>query len=771
MSSFSDADAHPGDPLTEHLEAVAEAARASIPSSPDRVRDAAALMGLLHDAGKATPWFQDYLHGKIGRGDDRTQHSLLGAVLANHLFAAGGVTGPESDWLRWTVVAGISKHHGSFRDDLTSTLNTFCYRARNKQSDILEDQLGEFDAQGFADWLADAADRVGLDLDVPSFRADEVLASVSAFFPGADDDPIVRVEDGFDVLAAFGALVGADKMHTAHRDWERVRPDIPRSAVEVYKAQAFGPAENKIDRLREQVFEDVLDTLDGTSENWIYTLTAPTGSGKTFAGLAAGLALRERKAEKTGTRGRLVYCLPFTSIIDQNSEEYAEVLRANDIEPDDRALLTHHHLADPRYREGDEPIDGDSSLLVETWQSEIVVTTFHQLIYTLFTGENANLKRIGALSNTVVILDEVQAIDHEYWNDVCRMMQLCADRLGTTFLLMTATMPLIVDPDDTPELLSTSADRYGPLARTVLENNTAEPVTVEELAGSVRERVTEEPGRSRIVLVNRRRTARDLYLDFEDLPVRTSMLSTDLRPVDRRGVLASLEDEEEPYLLVTTQVIEAGVDISADAIVRDLAPLDSLIQTAGRCNRNREQDRGTVEVVQLKEDGERLATPPYSSFLVETTLDVLEGRDRIDESEFHDLAQDYYQKVDHRSDATDFVDRLAEGRLHELGGPDGLQLIADRPKTPHFIIEDETDRQLWDQYVEIQNMDIESREDFQKKQCRFQKIKRRFYDRVVNYPADEFSDSAVIPVEPEDGIYDPETGLRENKAGQSFELI
>lgn len=727
-------------------------------------------MGLLHDAGKATPWFQGYLNGKIGRGDDRTHHSLLGAALANHLFQAGSLEAGQPGWLRWTVVAGITKHHGNLREDLASTLTRFCHRAREDKVGTLREQLDAFDAEGFRGWLGMAAEDIGLEVELPTFETDEVLDSVSSFHPRFVD-PLRRVEDGFDFLASFGALLGADKMHTAHPGWQRDRLELPPEIVRVFKNQRFGSAEDEIDQLREEVFEEVLAQVEEAEENWIYTLTAPTGAGKTLTGLAAGLALRRHKEQTSGRLGRLVYCLPFTSIIDQNSEVYEEVLEANGIEADDQALLKHHHLADPRYRVGDEHVEDGSDLLVETWQSETVVTTFHQLIYTLFTGQNANLKRITALSNAVVILDEVQAIPHEYWDDVRRMMRLCSDRLGTTFLLMTATMPLIVDPEETPELLPSSADRYRSLARTVLVNRTEDPIGTPELAARIRERTVEDPTRSRIILVNRRNTARDLHRELRDLPVRTVMLSTDLTPRDRGRILGSLEEQEDPYLLVTTQVIEAGVDISAAEIVRDLAPLDSLIQTAGRCNRNREEDRGTVEIVQLEGDRGRLATPPYSSFLVDTTLEVLGDEETVDESEFQTLAERYYKLVDDRSDATEIVDRLASGEVNKLDGKAGLQLIEDRPKTPHFIIQDGTDREIWERYVDIQNLEVRSREDFKEKRRRFQQIKRDFYDRVVNYPADPDTSQAVIPVEPEDRIYDPETGLRENKAGQSYEFI
>lgn len=725
-------------------------------------------MGLLHDVGKATPWFQAYLDEEIGREDPRTRHSLLGATIANHLLSQAVENGQASRWLHWAVVAGIQRHHGDFDRDVNSILTLLKERAQD--NDALQDQLEAFDVGGFRSWLLTALEEHGISIEVPEFGPRDILDSASSFYPSFED-PLEENEDGFDLLASFGAFVGADKMHTAHPGWERHRPRIPVDAVRVHKEATFGPPEDDIDQLREDVYDEVLETLDSASENWVYSLTAPTGSGKTFTSLAAALALRDQVADDPSNPGRIVYCLPLTSIIDQNSDEYEKVLRSNDIKADDQALLTHHHLSDPRYRVGDEHVEDGSDLLVETWQSEIVVTTFHQLVYTLFTGRNTNLKRMGALSDSIVILDEVQAIPHEYWDDIRRMMEICADRLGTTFLLTTATMPLIVDRDATPELLPSHPDRYEKLARTVLENRTTDPVSVDDFAESYRERVSTTPDRSRIVLVNRRKTARRLYRRFEDLPVATAMLSADLTPLDRRRVIASLEDREDPYVLVSTQVIEAGVDISADEIVRDLSPLDALIQTAGRCNRERERDRGTVEVVQLRGDDGRLATPPYSSFLVETTMEVLGDKDRIDESSFHELARRYYKLVHDRGASTDILDRLSSGDLHRLGQSDGLRLIEERPTTPHFIIQDTDDRDLWESYLDIQNMEIDDADDLARKRRRFQTIKRDFYDRVVNYPADQDTPTDIVPVEPEDHLYDPETGLRENKAGWSYEII
>lgn len=777
MSSFSEAHAHHDDLLPEHLEAVAERARAELTGAPERVTRAAYIMGLLHDAGKATPWFQDYLL-EDGDESERTRHSLLGAVIAHRILSDARDRGEVSAWTHWAVVAGIERHHGNFREDLRTTLTSMKRRAR--RSDAIEDQLRALDHGGLRTWLDGVLGDETLDLQVPSLEPDAVLEGLAGFHPLVED-PITDVVDGFDFLGAFGAFVGADKMHAANPTFQREVPELPAQIVDRYKQQEFGEPDDELDEQREEIFAEVQKTLSNEGDGWIYTLTAPTGSGKTLTGLAAGLRLKDRKEAHAGD-SRLVYCLPFTSVIDQNSARYEEVLTENDLPTDDRVLLKHHHLADPRYDDGgDEPIVDGSDLLVETWESEIVVTTFHQLLHTIFTSRNANLKRFAALRNAVVVLDEVQAIDHTYWNDIRRAMRLCAERLGTTFVLMTATMPLIVDPDETPELLESHPSRYEKLARTELAPRLDTPMNVEELAAEVRSSVEVGGEPRQLVIVNRRKTARRLYRELEDLPVATAMLSTDLTPLDRERVVdrLRLDDSEsrDPFVLVSTQVVEAGMDISSDVVVREIAPLDSIIQSGGRCNREFElhPDRGRVEVVRLEEDGTSLAVPPYSSFLIESTKEVLDefrGDGPIDEARFHEMARRYYEILQHRSTSASVTDLLADGDFHFLDdGDEGLRLIDHRPEQPHFIIQNEEDRRIWNTYLDIQNAEIRNRDDMLERENRFQGIKKAFSKRLVNYPADEETEDGVIPVEPEDGAYDPDTGLRRNLAEDSYAFI
>jgi len=235
------------------------------------------------------------------------------------------------------------------------------------------------------------------------------------------------------------------------------------------------------------------------------------------------------------------------------------------------------------------------------------------------------------------------------------------------------------------------------------------------------------------------------------------MLSTDLTPLDRKEILNSIEN---PFLLITTQLIEAGVDISAHEVIRDIAPLDCLIQSAGRCNRNQESVKGRVEIIELRDDNDKLlSTWVYSSFLIETTLEVLKEHTKVDESSYHKLAKKYYQFIKDRSDQKEILNSLSKGSFNKLEGKEGLQLIKDRAKQPYFIIQNDEDKRIWDRYIEIKNTEIKSKEDFYRRRQRYRNIKRDFMERIVNYPIKGEVKDEVIPIYPDSKSYDPECGL------------
>ncbi len=757
MSSFSECLAHNNDPLPIHLAEVANDALKAAKGAGRRIEHAVLLMGLLHDVGKATSWFQERIQGHSHKKDKRSHHARLSALIASQVVSnLVGIPDEERTWLRYAVIPGIAKHHANLTDHPKDIIKLL--RQDIEADPVYREQMDHMQMDGFASWLVGELARHGIACNIERLTFESVskaLRDISPLF----EKPFNTFDDGMDFVSALGFFLGSDKMHAAFPQWQPKRYELGPEMVASFKRKRFDRPVGRIERIRDEIFDEVLTTLTANPNSPFYAITAPTGSGKTLTGLAAGLAIKARK--QTLGRSRLVYCLPFTSIIDQNSTVYQDVLEANGLTPDSDLLLTHHHLSDLTYRRGDEFIEDGADLLVETWQSEIVVTTFYQLLYTFFSSRNANLKRLSALKNAVVILDEAQAIPHRYWEDIRTMFRYAVDKLGTTFILMTATMPLILQTEEVVELLPSYESRFEGLSRTKIVNQTNKEIRLDELRMALLERIQETPDISRIVILNRRSPVRDLFRHLAEKQQNVHMLSTDLRPLDRSSVLERIR---RPFTLVTTQLIEAGVDISADEVWRDIAPLDAIVQSAGRCNRHWERQEGPLNLVQLVDGRGRMAVPPYDGFLVETTLEALsqEGQEIV-ESRFHKLASNYYYLLKERSEQADVKNLLEDGAVHKIDGPEGFVLISELPRQTYFIMRDDRDREIWEAFNALEGI-----RDFFERRKRFRAMRREFMERVVQQLRREPT-SEVIPIYENDERYSPVTGLEGMDEG--YEVI
>jgi CRISPR-associated endonuclease/helicase Cas3 len=227
------------------------------------------------------------------------------------------------------------------------------------------------------------------------------------------------------VQLLYSVLIDSDKKHAGHiREIER--KELPEGLVEEYLGLPEFKEENKsnINHIRNEIRKSVLKNIrDPQNTNQrIFTLTAPTGTGKTLTSLSAALILRNKLKEafKLENEPRIIYSLPFTSIIDQNYNVFDGVLsQIKDFEKrESEYLLKHHYLSEIFYKTGsiDKEKDVDESLaLIESWESEIIVTTFIQLFHTLIGYKNRSLKKFHNIVDSIIILDEVQNIPIEYW--------------------------------------------------------------------------------------------------------------------------------------------------------------------------------------------------------------------------------------------------------------------------------------------------------------------------------------------------------------------
>ncbi|MEA3547904.1 MAG: CRISPR-associated helicase Cas3' [Thermodesulfobacteriota bacterium] len=780
MLPFSETYAHPGDPLSYHLERVAREAKRSLAGTSRHLQLQAVLAGLCHDLGKATWYFQEW-RLKQNRVDRETYHSRLGALffwwLSQGLLLENL---GELLRLRLNVLTVILRHHGSLNENQLDTLGRLRERIKD-EDELITKQLGAIDLKGICSWFSDQADLLSIPWrpfwDSTPKAADILTAALQPnglkILMKIKNPPGGPLQDMTAFLAVYGALLAADKIDTALESKRISRAYLAPDLVTNYK-QTFFKQETQpsaITVLRCEIAREVSKNLLAHSDCHHFTLTAPTGSGKTLAVLDAVLRLRDR-LPKNDHPARIIYCLPFTSVIDQNHQVISDVLKAGNIERSQDILLKHHHLTSPVFRtsENSETMpqhefdaDGAGPLLTETWQSEIVVTTFYQLLHTFFSGKNRHLKRNSQLSGAIVILDEVQAVPLHYWQAISNLFQAASTILHTRFILMTATQPLIFGQEkEIPELLPSHATFFKRLSRMAIHCRQQQQTDLIDFASRLQKDFLEQP-QPTLVIVNRRKTVKILYqLLSKKLKGKTILaLSTDLTPLDRKERIKNIQtalDKKEALLVISTQLVEAGVDISFPVVHRDLAPLDSIIQSSGRCNRHNEAERGILHLWQLIDSESNSPTTPlwqkiYDSNLIQITQDILQDSTTIPEKDFPSLSRRYFTMCWERSGQIKIDHYLADGDFEKLAEKFKL-IMDDFPTVTVFVIQNKTDQKLWDRYLELD--EIESA--LQRRQ-EFLKYKFDFLERVIQVNCRERQGKEIIAIHAGDDRYNSATGF------------
>ncbi|ABG03244.1 CRISPR-associated helicase, Cas3 family [Rubrobacter xylanophilus DSM 9941] len=681
--------ARPGEPLRDHLAAVAGAAERGVLDAhvPDRERLAtlARLCGLTHDFGKYTTYFQDRLPPKSLEPSPKAygHHAFVSALLGAFVTRARH---PEDGEAQLLVYLAIHRHHGNLvtpseilpREkhledaprfgELSAGLRRE-YAAAEAQ---LENLRGEHREQ-----VVSEMEELGLP-EAKEFIAQrrwwEALPELRSFYRRLlrEGDP-GATRRYWRLLLLFSALIDADKHVSAGvpaaEQGTRIEPALVEEHVRGLKRPAgtpTAPAARRLAEIRHEVREEAAGRTEDAPLRELYpavlSLTAPTGSGKTLTALEVALRLRERVAEELGHRPRVIYALPFVNIIEQNAGVIEEVLRrrahlAQNL-PDH--LLRSHHLA-PLSEGDDENTEVEERLLpAEAWEQEIVVTTFVSLFESLVTNRNRPLKRLHNIAGSVVVLDEVQSIPYEQWRLVGHVLTTLVRDLGCTVIQMTATRPRILP--EARELLSAPERHFRGLSRTRIIPR-PEVKTLDDLASFVEER--RSGGGSLLVVLNTISDSVELYRKLGERlglrgyreygrvpgPPEIFYLSTNITPWQRsrrvRLLKRCLGRGLRP-LVVSTQVVEAGVDLDFDEVIRDQGPLDSIVQVAGRCNRGgASPEPAPVHVVFLEDGrGRARAETVYGRVLPLISREML--REEVEEPELHALVERYFAAVEER---------------------------------------------------------------------------------------------------------------------------
>ncbi|RMG31571.1 MAG: CRISPR-associated helicase Cas3', partial [Methanobacteriota archaeon] len=426
--------------------------------------------------------------------------------------------------------------------------------------------------------------------------------------------------------------------HTSKFDWNHQFP-IPFSSVDTYRKNKFTgkPAGlmAKIINVRNELFS-LTNSLKIAPASQAYILEAPTGSAKTLAMLNLACRIAEQKEKRIGKAPHIIYALPFISITDQVGEVIADLVKASGGDPDE-SLIVHHMLADfPSYifepefdEEKDEIIVGRASVSTRLWHSPFIATTFVSLMDIIFSGIKRAILRFHRLVGSVIILDEIQSLPPKYWEILSRMVNYLIRYMDVDFIIGSATNPKPlsqhVQQTITPQLpqnLLRTINRYHLIIHTESE-------TIDSALQRIIPEIRQLENRQVLIVVNTKRSCRTIYNalmnEFPDEEVY--LLSTWLRPIDRKASIEIVRQRlasGQPVILVATQVVEAGVDLDFRTVYRDFAPIDSIVQVAGRCNRNYRYESGIIQILNLvNQKGRSYASYIYDTVSLEATQELL----------------------------------------------------------------------------------------------------------------------------------------------------
>lgn len=373
----------------------------------------------------------------------------------------------------------------------------------------------------------------------------------------------------------------------------------------------FGEPTTEINKLRNRLSEqcdDFAERGDG-----IYTLSSPTGAGKTIASLR--YALHEAAENE---KRQIVYVIPYTSIIEQNAQVFRDLLNGD---PNDQTNILEFHSnitkeIESKDDEGNDKLDR-LDLAESSWDSPIIVTTMVQFLNAIFAKGTKNARRFHNLLNAVLVFDEIQNLPLKTTKLFNAAINYLATYGHSDILLCTATQPSLNRLTDgirlskDHELIPDLTDTFEEFRRVEIINQSNRQMNAEELATLLQEVYAET--HSTLAVVNTKGAARVLYDQLKDQVPGTYHLSTNMCSSHRKYVLNKIKQrlkEDKPTLCISTQLIEAGVDISFKAVVRSLSGVDSIAQAAGRCNRNGELTKGKVYLVDPTPSLERLAKLP-----------------------------------------------------------------------------------------------------------------------------------------------------------------
>lgn len=584
------------------------------------------LVGVLHDLGKYTDLFNQYIQSETGliksddddffkiQGNQKIDHASAGAQKVYEILGKNSMSAIVS-------LMVIKSHHGGLRDFYTNDGDSEINRVLEKtESDVRTEEAWKnfLSNEDLCKYINQ------IDKDAVEIEFRNLIRKI--FTDDVKNDEKLRkmayFKLGLLVKYIYSALIEGDRQDTADfQDVKRVEVKEKRKAfsweeaIVTYEDKIAGlERDSKINQIRSEISTTCLKKASG--DRGLYRLQVPTGGGKTLSALRFAL----HHANKHNLE-RIIMVVPYTTIIDQNADVYRDIFEEKvDGKWSLNMILEHHaNLTDDEKSEL-------SRLLSENWDVPIVITTMVQFMESVYGGGTSGIRRMQSMAKSVLIFDEVQLLPPKLMVLFNGLIDFLIEICGSSVLMCTATQPLLdrlpepnsrysLKIDSKNDIIQDSQSLYERLKRVQVEDCRRQSGwLMDEIRDFILEK--QETYGSTLVVVNTKKAANELFEflnEIDDLQV--FYLSTNMCPAHRRNVLSTMRemldhtndscdnDCRSKVICISTQLIEAGVDVDFDVGIRFLAGMDSIVQAAGRVNRNGKQKMGRMYIINAIEDG------------------------------------------------------------------------------------------------------------------------------------------------------------------------
>lgn len=665
-----------------------------------------------HDIAKTGVYFQEYITSDEKQklsirnsGDVKYRHTATSALLyLYNMYTSNPLNRKQDDLIRQCLVgfSAIASHHSNKGIRLfVQTFGTKDY----------EDEYEEV-VQGLNDKSINAAfDRYCTKFNIPYFNIkipptiDELYRHCDILLEQETWNKFLT-QEWLDFKKTYSALVFSDVYQAINRTSENFLPPLPTDSFTKYlEEKQLNTNQSDLNKKRKQISDQAFNNYLKLSQSHdILQLIVPMGYGKTLTSLKIAFDIAEKENKK------IIYTAPLVNILNQVYKEFTDIDKKWTKEKINSLILNHHNTKLEHTKDLDkkEFTDNEKSFdfMYDNLNARVNITSIHNLIESLVRADKKSCMKTASFMNSVVIIDEPQIIDSIHYKLIKKILICATKHLNMKFLIVTGTDPQIFTKEEAPFL----TDTITPNPRTLVKSHINCPMHIRDFAKEI------DIKYKTCVVLNTIDMVNELARKFKNRKdINLIVLTTNIPYVKRVEKIKEIKNysDTKPLLVIATQMIEAGVDVSFDIGYRDMAPLDSIFQLAGRINRNGEQgNHAELHIYDLymhksMKDGSEQKYIGYSYVYhkksIEETRKLLLENPIIHEKDYATFVRTYRNNMDQRNLRNEFVSILENWK--ECDTPDGHMLNSfsiikedHKYKVSIFIPLDDYAHQLWKQW-------------------------------------------------------------------------